>query len=186
MALSVIFYSPFVWIPYGSAYLKSGGQLPYAGATSGHSWLAGWAQPLSIGDPVESRSQAEQVEGLVALITEYKFLIITWKRSASTIRPFLFNFKALSFILGLFSSPTYFYLDSFAFPDFQFKQLSKSLTCSLLSSYHYRFTCRPAEWLAPYVDLPDTTTLMCFDPAVAALPGSTFLQPQHRWVLPEH
>lgn len=58
-----------------------GRQLPWAGATSGHSGLAGRAQPLTDRNAVQGRSQTEQVEGLVALITEDEFLIVTYKRS---------------------------------------------------------------------------------------------------------
>lgn len=58
-----------------------GRQLPGAGPTSGHSGLAGWAQPLSDRNAVQGWSQTEQVEGLVAFITENEFLIVTYKTS---------------------------------------------------------------------------------------------------------
>lgn len=52
----------------------------------------------------------------------------------------------------------------------------------VFSSYDYWFTCWPALLLVLNVDLPDTTSLLCSEPAAAALFGSGLKvhQLQHR------
>lgn len=54
--------------------------LPSAGAASLHGRLAGGAQPLPLGDAVEGGAQTEQVEGLVALVTQDELVILTWRQ----------------------------------------------------------------------------------------------------------
>lgn len=53
--------------------------LPGPCRASGHSGLTGRTEPFSSRNAVQSWSQAEQMEGLVALIAEDKFLIVTWR-----------------------------------------------------------------------------------------------------------
>lgn len=54
--------------------------LPSAGAASLHGGLAGGTQPLPLGDAVEGGAQTEQVEGLVALVTQDELVILTWRK----------------------------------------------------------------------------------------------------------
>lgn len=49
---------------------------PAAGRAAGSDWLAGWTEPLPFRDAVEHRPQAEEMEGLVALVTENQLVVL--------------------------------------------------------------------------------------------------------------
>ena len=55
--------------------------LPSSGTAAGHQGLAGRAQPLASGDAVQRRAQAEQMEGLVALVAQDELLVVSCKTS---------------------------------------------------------------------------------------------------------
>lgn len=78
---------------------------PWAGAPSGHSRLAGQAPPLTIRDAVQGWSQTEQVEGLVALITEDEFLIITWK-DEDKLKPIYVQIMEITVNMSAFTIPS--------------------------------------------------------------------------------
>lgn len=64
--------------PFGGRGVSCG-RSPRAGAASGHGRLAGQAPPLPDRDAEQGRSQTEQVEGLVAVVAQDQFLVVTWK-----------------------------------------------------------------------------------------------------------
>lgn len=98
------------------------------------------------------------MEGLVALVTEDKLLIITLNRSILTVK---LRKKLFFFLVGVHPS-----------------------SLGSLVPYHYRFTCWLAVLLALYADLPDKTSLSC-SVLAAALSGPRLHQLQYRWVLSE-
>lgn len=63
---------------------------PGAGPPPGHGGLARRAAPLAHGDAVEHRPQAEEVEGLVALVAQDELLVVAWeggREGGKSVRP---------------------------------------------------------------------------------------------------
>lgn len=122
---------------------------PWAGAPSGHSRLAGQAPPLPIRDAVQGWSQTEQVEGLVALITEDEFLIITWK-DEDKLKP---NYAQIMEVRVSTCQPSLSNLVVWHTPNLMHKAFNKTspdhspyLSCGRLCSEHSRQTCPILYW----------------------------------------
>lgn len=58
---------------------------PSARGTARNGWLAGRTEPLSFGYAIECRPQAEEMEGLIALIAENQLIIFPYWKNESVV-----------------------------------------------------------------------------------------------------